>query len=173
MKKEFQFNYQDNINHETNIINDINMINNDEMISPIENINFNSTPSSSTNYSEPPKKKKFPNYPIKNIFLPELFLEQEYLEKFICGICENVCDDPVVQCCGCEQLFCRKCLLFYYDNNNRECPECKQKLRYFDMCANEKGYPLIWRMYCSNSKCSSYNNGLWYSGKYDNRVFKY
>ena len=126
MKKEFQFNYQDNINHETNIINDINMINNDEMISPIENINFNSTPSSSTNYSEPPKKKKFPNYPIKNIFLPELFLEQEYLEKFICGICENVCDDPVVQCCGCEQLFCRKCLLFYYDNNNRECPECKQ-----------------------------------------------
>ncbi|MBO6141315.1 MAG: hypothetical protein J6O40_05910 [Ruminococcus sp.] len=53
------------------------------------------------------------------------------------------------------------------------CPECKQKLRYFDMCANEKGYSLIWRMYCSNPKCSSYNNGLWYSGKYDDRVFKY
>ena len=126
MSKIFEFNYHYNIIPAANVINNINRNGNNENISPIENVNFNSYPSISTNNSEPYKKKKFPNYPIKNIFLPELFLEQEYLDKYICGICENVCDDPVYQCCGCKQMFCKRCLLFYYDNNNRECPECKQ-----------------------------------------------
>ena len=128
MSKDFELmqNNNNNNNDETTILNNINMNEIIESVYPIENINVSSPPSNSTFYSEPPKKKKFPNYPIKNIFLPELFLDQEYLDKYICGICENVCDDPVYQCCGCKQIFCRKCLFFYYDNNNRECPECKQ-----------------------------------------------
>ena len=126
MQKIFEFNYHYNYMPAANVINNINRNDNNENISPIENINFNSYPPIIPNNSEPVKKKKFPNYPIKNIFLPELFLEQEYLEKYTCGICENVCDDPVYQCCGCKQIFCKKCLLFYYDNNNKECPECKQ-----------------------------------------------
>ena len=97
--------------------------------SPIENPNLNSLSPSIQNYVKPPKVKKFPNFPIKNIYSPELFLEQEYIEKFICGICENVCDDPVMQLCGCEQMYCRKCLLFYYDNYHHKCPECKKETK--------------------------------------------
>ena len=98
-------------------------------ISPIENPNLNSLSPSDQNEIKPPKIKKFPNFPIKNIYSPELFLEQEYIEKFICGICENVCDDPVMQLCGCEQMYCRKCLLFYYDNYHHKCPECKKETK--------------------------------------------
>ena len=98
-------------------------------ISPIENPNLNSLSPSDQNYIKPPKIKKFPNFPIKNIYSPELFLEQEYIEKFTCGICENVCDDPVMQLCGCEQMYCRKCLLFYYDNYHHKCPECKKETK--------------------------------------------
>ncbi len=42
------------------------------------------------------------------------------------------------------------------------CPECGHNLYYWDMCSSEKGYPNIWRMYCNNPNCSSYNNGLWW-----------
>ena len=42
------------------------------------------------------------------------------------------------------------------------CPECNQNLYYWDMCAHEKGYSSIYRMYCNNPQCSSYNNGLWW-----------
>ena len=119
MSINYEFMYQEN-NFPT-----INNINKD--ISPIEKLNFSFPSSIDLNYDELPKKKKFPNYPIKNIYQPELFLEQEYIETFICGICENVCDDAVIQVCGCEQIFCRKCLLFYYDNNQHKCPECNKK----------------------------------------------
>ena len=43
-----------------------------------------------------------------------------------------------------------------------KCPECGKNLYYWDMCAKEKGYSSIYRMYCDNSSCSSYNNGLWW-----------
>jgi len=45
-----------------------------------------------------------------------------------------------------------------------QCPDCGQNLRYWDQCHNEKGYFFIDRMYCSNTNCASYNNGLWYAG---------
>ena len=74
------------------------------------------------NFSTP--KNRFPQYPINNIYKPELFLDQNYIQIFLCGICEYVCDDPVVQTCGCEQIFCRKCLQIYYKDNQHKCPEC-------------------------------------------------
>ena len=43
------------------------------------------------------------------------------------------------------------------------CPACGSLLYYWDVCAYEKGCSYITRMYCKNSSCSSYNNGLWYS----------
>ena len=46
---------------------------------------------------------------------------------------------------------------------NALCPSCGHQLYYWDMCHDEKGYLNITRMYCSNSSCSSYNNGLWYA----------
>ena len=53
----------------------------------------------------------------------------------------------------------------YYNQGDlmkQKCPECGHNLYYWDMCSDEKGYPNIWRMYCNNPNCSSYNNGLWW-----------
>jgi len=50
------------------------------------------------------------------------------------------------------------------DLMKQKCPECGCNLYYWDMCASEKDYERIWRMYCNNPNCSSYNNGLWYAG---------
>lgn len=69
-------------------------------------------------------RNRFPQYPINNVYKPELFLDQNYIEIFVCGICEYVCDDPVVQTCGCEQIYCRKCLQLYYTDYQNKCPEC-------------------------------------------------
>jgi len=44
-----------------------------------------------------------------------------------------------------------------------KCPECGGQLYYWDMCHEEKGVSNILRMYCQNSSCGSYNNGLWYT----------
>ena len=45
------------------------------------------------------------------------------------------------------------------------CPECGCKLYYWDM-VNESigGYTAKTRLYCNNTNCSSYNNGLWFAG---------
>ena len=43
------------------------------------------------------------------------------------------------------------------------CPLCGHQLYYWDMCSFEMGCKHIVRMYCANTSCSSYNNGLWYS----------
>ena len=48
------------------------------------------------------------------------------------------------------------------------CPSCGGQLYYWDMCHGEKGCTFITRMYCSNSACSSFNNGLWYCEARDN-----
>ena len=161
MSKDFDFSYHENYYiSQTNIINNIN-INNSENLSPLENVNYSIPSLASTNNSEfQKKKKKFPNYPIKNIYHPDLFLDQEYLDKFICGICENVCDDPVIQCCGCENLYCRKCLLFYYDHYNRECPECKQVSK--EPTKVESAYITI-RL--KKMKCINYTNNCTWKGR--------
>ena len=55
------------------------------------------------------------------------------------------------------------------------CPECFTELRYWDKCYNEKpGYTYIWRLYCDNPKCSSYNK-LWFVGdpEYDHSPKRY
>ena len=44
-----------------------------------------------------------------------------------------------------------------------KCPECNGQLYYWDMCSFEMGCRYIVRMYCANTSCSSYNNGLWYA----------
>ena len=46
------------------------------------------------------------------------------------------------------------------------CPLCKKVLLYWDVCNDERSYSYITRMYCNNSACSGYNNGLWYAEAY-------
>ena len=72
--------------------------------------------------------KKFPNFPIKSIFNPDLFLEKEKIKSYICGLCENVCEDAVKAKCKCEQLFCKKCLQFFYERE-KKCPLCEKSTK--------------------------------------------
>jgi len=160
MSKEIDSIFQFDITSEQSLINSINLNDNNEFISPIENLTYCPSPSLSTNCTDLPKRKKFPNYPIKNIFLPELFLEQEYLEQFKCGICENICDEPVIPCCGCDKLFCRKCLLFYYENNHNECPECKKVTRDFSKVSAVDTIIKLKKM-----KCINYTENCTWQGK--------
>jgi len=100
--------------------------------SPIENINYSYLPSTKTkspsisSFSNLPPKKDIPYIPTKNLFQPELFLEQEDIEQFICGICNKICDDPVITGCGCQTLYCKNCLNFFYINNKHICPQCNK-----------------------------------------------
>lgn len=160
MSKDIDSIFQFDITSEQSLINSINLNDNNEFISPIENLTYCPSPSLSTNCTDLPKRKKFPNYPIKNIFLPELFLEQEYLEQFKCGICENICDEPVIPCCGCDKLFCRKCLLFYYENNHNECPECKKVTRDFSKVSAVDTIIKLKKM-----KCINYTENCTWQGK--------
>jgi hypothetical protein len=146
---------------EPNIINNINQNDNNEFISPIENLSYYASPSQNTSLCDPPKKKKFPNFPIKNIYLPELFLDQEYIDQLKCGICENICDDPVIPCCGCDKMFCKKCLLFYYDNNHNECPECKKATKDFS-----KVSALDTIIKLKTMKCINYKENCTWKGKF-------
>ena len=78
-------------------------------------------------YPRRPRNKKFPFFPVKNIYQPELFQNNlDHIERFICGICECICDNPRYQYCGCNKPFCQKCLSFYYNYDHHRCPECKK-----------------------------------------------
>ena len=50
------------------------------------------------------------------------------------------------------------------------CPSCGGQLYYWDMCHDERGEVYITRMYCNNSACSSYSNGLWYVKAYNSGI---
>lgn len=124
MSKNLEYLNYNNLVSEESMINDED--NNIEFICPTENIIYNISQTINANNSETPKKKKHPNFPIENIYSPELFLDQEDLDKFTCGLCENICIEPVHLCCGCKTIYCRKCLFYYLEHFNQQCPECKQ-----------------------------------------------
>ena len=162
MSKNIDYlNYNNLLSNDESMMNDEDDKNNIEYICPTEKIIFNIPQNIKMNNSESPKKKKFPNFPIENIYFPELFLEQENLDGFVCGICEKVCEDPVIQRCGCEQIYCRKCILFYYGNFHRECPECNKivedpvSLKQVDVTIKAK-----------KMKCKNYKVGCTWQGLY-------
>ena len=55
----------------------------------------------------------------------------------------------------------------YYDQGDlttAKCPACGCQLYYWDMVKEPFGdYPAKTRLYCNNTSCSSYNNGLWFA----------
>ena len=124
-----------NKDKENSIINlaEMNDVNNftessENDFAPIQNMeSINSFNESSISFSEPPNKR-FPNFPIKSIFIPELFSDKDSIQKYLCGLCENVCDDPVrLKECKCKKIFCRNCIDFYINNKKMKCPLCNRK----------------------------------------------
>ena len=102
---------------------------------PIQNMeSINSFNESSISFSEPPNKR-FQNFPIKSIFIPELFSDKDSIQKYLCGLCENVCDDPVrLKECKCKKIFCRNCIDFYINNKKMKCPLCNANLPLVFIC---------------------------------------
>jgi len=110
------------------------------------------------------EEKPMPYIPVKNLYLPDQFLDQEEIEQYICGICKHVCDEPVITGCGCQQLYCKICLTYFYMNNKHTCPKCEKStgeptlLGVIDNCIKNK------KMRCSNfsvkctweGKCKDY-----------------
>lgn len=81
---------------------------------------FNSLDSS---YPVSPNKK-FPAFLKKSIFLPDLFLEKKNIQKYICSLCDNVCDEVVKPACKCGKYFCKSCLTIFYEKEQK-CPLCE------------------------------------------------
>ena len=51
------------------------------------------------------------------------------------------------------------------DLTTAKCPACGCQLYYWDMVREPFGcFAAKTRLYCNNTSCSSYNNGLWYAG---------
>ena len=77
---------------------------------------------------EPERKVNY--FPNQNIFCPELFLENlELISRFKCGLCERICENPTFQFCGCEQVYCEKCLNIYYEIYHHQCPKCQNETK--------------------------------------------
>ena len=83
--------------------------------------------SSNNNKNENCIEKRSKHFPIKNIYEPQLFINNlEELERYKCGLCENICFNPRYQYCPCDQVYCKECLDIYYDCYHNQCPKCQR-----------------------------------------------
>ena len=106
-------------------------------------------------------KKKYPSFPIKNIYLPELFINNnDFIERYICGLCEKICENPRYQYCGCEQIYCKKCLDFYYETFHHMCPKCQKETN--ELIPSESVNESILKL---NMKCCNYVDGCKWVGQ--------
>ena len=87
----------------------------------------NENPSSINNKNENNSEIHSKHFPIKNIYDPQLFINNlEELERYKCGLCENICCEPRYQYCPCDQVYCKECLNIYYDCYHNQCPKCQR-----------------------------------------------
>ena len=89
----------------------------------------------------------------KNIFIPSLIISHDFIDRYICGLCKNICDEPRFQYCSCPTPFCKRCLDLYYDSNQNKCPKCKKVTRELipGEAFNESILDL--KIKCRNSSC--------------------
>ena len=93
-------------------------------------------------------------YQEKNIYFPELIVNYyDCLDRFKCGLCRNICDDPRYQYCGCPTAFCKRCLDLYYDSNHNKCPKCKKETRELMPSDSFNELILDLNIKCKNSNC--------------------
>ena len=90
-------------------------------------------PSSPKKYKKSTEKlsvPNLPNYPTKNIYKPELFIDNVIdIKRFKCGLCERICENPRYQYCGCSQIYCKDCLNIYYERYHHQCPKCQKETK--------------------------------------------
>ena len=94
-------------------------------------------------------------YEEKNIYFPELFVNNnDFIERYKCGLCGNICVNPRYQNCSCESAFCKRCLDLYYDSNYHKCPICKKETRELMPSNNFNELIFDLNMKCKNLGCS-------------------
>ena len=122
-----------------------NEISNNNSINPF-NINCGQN-----SYPAIPAQKKYPAFPIKNIYQPQLFINNnDFMDRFKCGLCENICEEPRYQYCGCQQVYCKKCLDFYYDVFHHRCPRCQKETKELEPTVSFKETILNLNLKCKN-----------------------
>jgi hypothetical protein len=106
--------------------------------------------------------QKIPNFPIKNIYHPNLFINNlDNIKRFKCGLCKCICENPKYQYCGCNQAYCKKCLNFYYECYENQCPKCRKETKELEPQSNY--YESLYNL---NMKCVNYNLKCLWTGKY-------
>ena len=128
-----------------------------------ESNNIENNTISSTNNSQSSIQKisfshnlviNYPFYENKNIYNPELFINNfDFMDRYICGLCKNICDNPRYEYCGCESVFCKKCLDLYYESNNNKCPKCQKETRELIPNNSFNESILNLNMRCKNLSC--------------------
>ena len=112
------------------------------------------------NHNENVSQRKF--FPRKNIFELKLFVDNiENINRYKCGLCECICEEPKFQNCRCNQVFCAKCLYLYYEIFHHRCPKCQKEAKeiepypgFFELLRNLK------------MKCINYDKNCHWIGFY-------
>ena len=104
-----------------------------------------------------------------SLYLPELFCNNDvYIERYQCGLCSCICDNPRYQYCGCDQAFCYNCLQNHYKYSKNRCPICKKETKELIPMSSFNESILNLNMICKNSdlkckwtgKCKDYKDHL-------------
>ena len=135
---------------------------NNEQEQEVNENNINSTPLPAVII--PRKQKKFTSFPIQSIYDPSLVGSEEETKKYLCQLCQQICDDPVADSCGCGKIFCNKCLKYYLKNNFNKCPISERSIE-------KQPQKIDALTECINSltiKCKNFSNGCEWKGKLSN-----
>jgi len=109
-------------------------------------------------FEEKEQENKVRYFPNQSIYYPELFLENlEIINRFKCGLCERICENPRFQTCGCDQIYCEKCLNIFYDIYHHQCPKCQNETKELNPSDGFIETLMNLRMRCCNYK----NNCNW------------
>ena len=106
--------------------------------------------------------KKYLHFCSKNIYQIDLFINNnDYIQRFKCGLCENICNTPRYQYCGCESPYCKECLDFYYEVFHNRCPKCQKETK--ELIPNQTFNESILNL---NMKCKNSNLDCTWEGKF-------
>ena len=106
-------------------------------------------------------KKTFNNFfPIHSIYDNSLILSKINIEPYSCQLCKNICEEPVIDDCGCGKKFCRKCLEYYLIKNKFKCFFTKKIVKNI-----QKYDDLTECIYSIKIKCKNYINNCDWEGK--------
>ena len=134
----------------------------EQNVASINNINQNNMDSNENESKMSNLSKRYLSFRSKNIYNSELFINNnDYIKRFKCGLCENICKNPRYQYCGCESPYCKECLDFYYDVFHHRCPKCQKETK--ELLPNSTFNDSILNL---NMKCKNFTLNCTWNGKF-------